>query len=106
MCYLCEALLAGSTDFRYSGDDFTSSPRCHHLGGQDGNRAVTCRGEGLFSQSNYFIVKDTSSVRCVLGVPAPPCRADMGMVLMMVVPGLDDPGAMPRMVDLAEADPA
>lgn len=43
---------------------------------------------------------------CVLGVPAPPCRADMGMVLMMVVPGLDDPGATPRMVDLVEADPA
>lgn len=36
-------------------------------------------------------------------VPAPPCRADMGMVLMMVVPGLDDPGAMPRMVDLVVA---
>lgn len=33
-------------------------------------------------------------------VPAPPCRADMGMVLMIVVPGLEDPGAMPRMVDL------
>lgn len=35
--------------------------------------------------------------------PAPPCSADMGMVLMMVVPGFEDPGVMPRMVDLVVA---
>lgn len=35
-------------------------------------------------------------------VPAPACRADMGMVLMMVVPGLEEPEAMPR-IDLVVA---
>lgn len=39
-------------------------------------------------------------------VPAPPCSADIGMVLMMVVPGFEVAGATPRMVDLPDVDPA
>lgn len=42
----------------------------------------------------------------VCPVPAPPCSADIGIVLMMVVPGLDVVGETPRMVDLAAVDPA
>lgn len=43
---------------------------------------------------------------CVFPVPAPPCSADIGMVLMMVVPGLEVAGETPRMVDLVDVDPA
>lgn len=43
---------------------------------------------------------------CVVVVPAPPCSADTGMVLIMVVPGLEVAGATPRMVDLLDVDPA
>lgn len=38
--------------------------------------------------------------------PAPPWRADTGIVLMMVVPGLELAGDTPRMVDLVAGDPA
>lgn len=43
---------------------------------------------------------------CAGVVPAPPCKADTGMVLMMVVPGLEAAGAMPRMVGFPAEDPA
>lgn len=43
---------------------------------------------------------------CVSSVPAPPCSADTGMVLIMVVPGFEVAGVTPRMVDLADADAA
>lgn len=43
---------------------------------------------------------------CVVVVPVPPCSADIGMVLMMVVPGLEVVGLTPRMVDLLDEDPA
>lgn len=38
-------------------------------------------------------------------IPAPPCRADMGMVLKMVVPGLEPVGDTPRMVGLFVVEP-
>lgn len=38
--------------------------------------------------------------------PAAPCKADTGMVLMIVVPGLEVVGVTPRIVDLVGVDPA
>lgn len=42
----------------------------------------------------------------VVNVPAPPCSADTGIVLIMVVPGLEVVGVTPRMVGLVGVDPA
>lgn len=43
---------------------------------------------------------------CVCVIPAPPCSADSGMVLMMVFPGFEVVGETPRMVGLVAVEPA
>lgn len=62
-------------------------------------------GEGVrgANQSVVLFPRYLVPISHAPALPAPPCRADMGMVLMMVVPGLEEPGAMPKMVDLAVA---
>lgn len=107
MCegYLSEALVAGSTEFSSSGNNFPSCSCRHHLRGQDCDWAVSTYGGGDrgLIQSIVLAQRYYVQIRCGPAVPAPRCRADMGMVLIMVVPCLEDPGAMPRMVGLVPA---